>query len=309
MKVAVCFSGQIRTAKECAPNLKAFFSSDKHEIDFFIHTWDNTSYKNFNGTNIYPQRDRFITEDEINFLKETYNPKVIKVESHSNYLKRFVENGFGNGLELWYSFYKSIILKKWYERNEKFKYDVVIKIRLDCMFKNIDNFDKHIEHILNTSDNTIATHFRYDSSWRSILNKISANDIFFVSNSKTMDLYSTFFIDKMKYDKITNPSFCKNDGYGYTQYMHTFFKNINPIPAFDEPFVLRDAYKHLAKQELNKECIKKISEADGYYYSYYKLEPEGNFYVYSLFDKYNTNFDDMHNPIYLDEIIINKKIF
>lgn len=301
MKVAVCFSGQIRTANECAPNLKRFFSSKKHEIDFFIHTWDNTSYKNFNGTNIYPQRTRLITSDEIDFLKETYNPKILKIESHLGYLKKYVEKGFGNGLELWYSFYKSIILKRWYERKYNFKYDIVIKLRPDCMFKNVDAFDKHIDYILSKSGNTMATHFRYSSEWTSILNTISANDIFFISNSKTMDSYSTFFIDKMKYDKSINPTYCKNDGYGYTQYMHTFFKNINPIQAFDEPFVLRDAYKHLAKEEISEKCIEKISEADGYYYSYYKLNPNGNFYVYELSNEVSVDFDDMDNLIYLNE--------
>ena len=102
MKVAVCFSGQIRTALECAPNLKRYFSSDKHEIDFFIHTWDNTSYKNFNGANIYPQKDRFITKQEVEFLKQTYNPKAIKIESHSEYLKKFVEKGWDEEKQMYY---------------------------------------------------------------------------------------------------------------------------------------------------------------------------------------------------------------
>ena len=83
--------------------------------------------------------------------------------------------------------------------------------------------------------------------------------------------------------------------------MHTFFKNINPIHAFDEPFVLRDAYKHLAKEEISKECIEKISEADGYYYSYYKLNPNGNFYVYDLSNEIGVDFDDMDNKVYLNE--------
>ena len=52
MKIAVCFSGQFRTAIECAPNLKKFFSSKTHDIDFFIHIWDVTSCKNFNATTI-----------------------------------------------------------------------------------------------------------------------------------------------------------------------------------------------------------------------------------------------------------------
>jgi hypothetical protein len=303
MKIAVCFSGQFRTAKECAPNLKAFFSSDKHEIDFFIHTWDNTSYKNFNCTNIYPQRDRFITNNEVDFLKSTYNPKFLKVESHSEYLKKFTNKGYGSGLELWYSFYKSISLKKLYERKHNFKYDLVIKIRLDCMFRKIEDFDKHISYISEYPSNHIATHFRYDTYWKSKLNQITANDIFFIGTSKTIDLYSLFFIDKRIYDKKINPSFCNNDGYGYTQYMHTFFKGIESVQTYDEPFVLREAYKNLSKLDLNdSETIKRIEAMDGYYYSYYKNNNNMKYYVHTLFDKYTFNFDDMENKIYLNEI-------
>lgn len=302
MKIAVCFSGQLRTALECAPNLRKFFSSNQHEIDFFIHTWDITSYKNFNGTQIYPQRDRIVEDEEIQYLKEIYKPKLIKIENYSNYIKRYTNKGYGNGLELWYSFYKSISLKKYYERKYKFKYDFVIKIRLDCMFRKINEFDKHIELISNASTNSIATHFKYAFNWKTILTTISANDIFFISNSKIMDSYSTFFIDKIKYDKTNNTSYINNEGYGYTQYMHTFFKNINPIDAYDDPFVLRDAYKHLAKEELDTNTLSKIEEADGFYYSYYKNEPDKEFYIHTIFDKDVINFDDINNKIYLNEI-------
>jgi hypothetical protein len=306
MKIAVCFSGQFRTAKECAPNLKAFFSSDKHEIDFFIHTWDNTSYKNFNGANIYPQRDRNITEQEIEFLKQTYNPKAIKIESHSEYLKKFVEKGFGSGLELWYSFYKSISLKKLYERKYNFNYDIVIKVRLDCMFKQFD-LDKQIEHIIKYPQNTIATHFRYDLNWKNILNKITANDICFISSSETMEKYANFFIDKRIYDKLNNPIECKNDGYGYTQHMHTFYKNIEVINMLTEPFVLRYAYKHLAKQKLNIDILSKMEKLDGFYYNYYKNQPHKQFYIHTIFDKEITNYDDMDNKVYLNEINLKTK--
>lgn len=300
MKIAVCFSGQFRTAKDCAPNLKRFFSSDKHEIDFFIHTWGNTSYKNFNCTNIYPQRDRFITDDEINFLKETYNPKAIKIESHSQYIKKFVEKGFGSGLELWYSFYRSIILKKWYERKHNFKYDVVIKIRLDCMFRCFD-FDEQMEHILKHPNNTIATHFRYDLNWKNILNTISANDICFVGNSKTMDEYANFFVDKKAYDKLNGPLNCGNDGYGYTQFMHTFYKNIETTRMLSEPFVLRDAYKYLAKEVLDEDSLKKIEELDGFYYTNYKSELDKELYIHTLSKNYNLDLDNFDKKVYLNE--------
>ena len=74
--IAVCLSGQSRTWSTAKENILNYFDvkinthkNCKINVDFFIHTWDNTSYKNFNGTNIYPQKDRFITKQEIKFLK------------------------------------------------------------------------------------------------------------------------------------------------------------------------------------------------------------------------------------------------
>jgi hypothetical protein len=307
MKIAVCFSGQFRTARECASNLKAFFSSDEHEVDFFIHTWDNTSYKNFNATNIYPRRDRYLTEDDIEFLKETYNPKYIKIESHFDYLKKYVNKGFGNGLELWYSFYKSITLKKLYERKHNFKYDVVIKVRLDCMFAN-ETFENHINLVKNSTDNTIFTHFSYGLNWKNHLKDITANDIYFISTSQTMDEYAKFFVDKMNYDKNNPTSICENDGYGYTQNMHTFFKKLEAKRCYDNPFVLRDAYKELAKLSFDDDnTFLKMEAADGYYYTHYKTIPNQKCFVKTLPNEYRINLDDMYNKIYLDEIDIKPK--
>ena len=38
MKIAVCFSGQIRTGIQNHPNIKEFFGKLYNECDFFIHT-------------------------------------------------------------------------------------------------------------------------------------------------------------------------------------------------------------------------------------------------------------------------------
>ena len=52
MKIAVCFSGQIRTGIENHPNIKEFFGKLYNDCDFFIHTWNFSEYKTYNGSNI-----------------------------------------------------------------------------------------------------------------------------------------------------------------------------------------------------------------------------------------------------------------
>ena len=57
----------------------------------------------------------------------------------------------------------------------------------------------------------------------------------------------------------------------------------------------------LAGLSTESDYKEKISEADGYYYSYYKLNPNGNFYVYDLSNEIGVDFDDMDNKVYLNE--------
>ena len=52
MKIAVCFSGQIRTAVENFINIKNFLGDIYNDCDFFMHCWDDCSYKTYNLSNI-----------------------------------------------------------------------------------------------------------------------------------------------------------------------------------------------------------------------------------------------------------------
>ena len=43
MKIAVCFSGQMRTALEANKSIIKFLGNQLPNVDFFFHTWDNKS--------------------------------------------------------------------------------------------------------------------------------------------------------------------------------------------------------------------------------------------------------------------------
>ena len=43
MRIAVCFSGQIRTGVQTAPNIKRYIGDLDPVCDYFVHTWDHQS--------------------------------------------------------------------------------------------------------------------------------------------------------------------------------------------------------------------------------------------------------------------------
>ena len=86
MKIAVCFSGQVRTGLQAAPHLFDWFGDLLPNIDFFIHTWDNRLYKNLNCTRLFPRREEIIDKKVFDELSKIYNPKTMEIESGSVYL-------------------------------------------------------------------------------------------------------------------------------------------------------------------------------------------------------------------------------
>jgi hypothetical protein len=105
-KIAICWSGQLRTGLRAVPYLLKFFENIK--ADHFYHSWDDGE----------PQEDW----DNLN---ELLNPIESFVETP------WKHRGFcGNML---YSIQQSNWLKRQYELKKKFRYDIVIKCRFDLL--------------------------------------------------------------------------------------------------------------------------------------------------------------------------------
>ncbi len=191
MRIAVCFSGQWRTGNYCYENLKQFFGILYPYCDFFIHTWDINKQKCYNLSNVFSKETK-LTSNDINEIKNKYNPKKIIVDDYQIAYKELVKyepllyttvNIFDIVQPLWYSFYKSIQLKNEYEIDNGFKYDYVIKLRPDIllhpnrrlsqdieMYKNeLDSGEFYIENLIR--DYSIDTH--------------TIDDVYFLSNSES----------------------------------------------------------------------------------------------------------------------------
>jgi hypothetical protein len=213
MKIAVCFSGQLRTWKKCHSTWKSLidqvkshpkYEDETFEIDCFIHTWDfNTKPMSIvSSINYEPET---IDELDIKKIKRLLKPKKIIVENldksttrigemNKNAIKHRPHNIQGSVIS-WagstlYSMMRSSQLKLDYEIENNFKYDVCVKMRFDGSFDQyyIEIFMKDFNPPL--KNKTIysmhsknVTHYPFEL----------VGDIFFYSDSETFDVICSMY--------------------------------------------------------------------------------------------------------------------
>jgi hypothetical protein len=200
MKIALCLSGQMRTFRECYPSLKKFIL-DPLKPDVFIYT---DSYKGITREveNLEDFKNEKIGEEE---LKDLYEPKTIVVETPKKncteeidgikvpeLLKQKEPKDYKGALPMFSQIYKCNELKKKWEKKNKFKYDLVIRLRPDIQFleplpKGILN-NPEIVWYNNSENGTPCT------PWQ-------ISDKFFLSNSKNMDYCCSVFTNLPRYWK------------------------------------------------------------------------------------------------------------
>lgn len=189
MKIAICFSGQIRTAIETSENLIRYFGELYPKCDFFIHTWNVNTDKA--GP---PNSFEIIDDDTINKLIKIYNPKKIKIEDYIITNRNEFDNlAYKNGINnsMFYSFMHSIKLKKQYELENNFKYDYVIKIRFDLIFNSHRRLINDINMFLYEKENGIwIENIAPDYNEKT---DMWIDDVFYISTSNIMDKISNYY--------------------------------------------------------------------------------------------------------------------
>jgi len=188
MRVAVCLSGQLRQWEIAKENQKWFWEScigtEVKEVDYFIHTW-NYSGDREGVSQPYITRD--VSQEEFDNVVDWYKPKKYFLDDKKqNY---FYESDHWSSL--FYSMAQSIMLKREYEIENNFEYDVVIKSRPDVVFDPIYHFSwEHLENnILYTTHGGNMEHE---------FGMFNVNDCVFYSNSYTMDLVSQMYSYRQK---------------------------------------------------------------------------------------------------------------
>ena len=214
MRAAICFSGMPRNFKTVLDPHKKYIYNILTEqgikYDIFIHTWDNTIQ--------YPKY--LPDEGNTNQLIKLYQPTSYKVETYDitkmqkllcdskvdKYHKYITNKGYSNWkfktqdigewkggglltnntISLFYGLNEVNNLKKQYELDNNFKYDIVIKTRFDNML-----FNKLNPQTLKTDNMSVFCPLGYEPENRNELGTV--NDISAIGSSSSMDIYMSLY--------------------------------------------------------------------------------------------------------------------
>lgn len=190
MKIAICFSGQLRTGIRCADNFKKYIGKLWDNCDFFIHTWDMNSYsspgfssKAYDAAGIKPYELMPVNLDEVYNFAKIYKPKSMVCASFRQWEEMDFRTSFDPHL---YSVRQANILKQNYENEMHFKYNFVVRTRPDMIFDPKKSLEDDIAEL--TLDRTFAYAQIYDAVV--IYNKIDNG--FWLGSSYVMDQVCNF---------------------------------------------------------------------------------------------------------------------
>jgi hypothetical protein len=194
MKIAICFSGQIRTGVECSSNFLNYIGDLRSSCDFFVHTWDVETISMNLHVDIGKEANKPFVVDKSVFenFKEVYNPKKMVIDTYDSVETRNAPGGLrfnkkANAyvVSLFESIFYANELKKEYEKENNFKYDFVVRCRPDLIFSNSkslkDDIEQAKEKLL-----LYGAHKRCFGVER-------VEDIFWISKSDEMDCISNFY--------------------------------------------------------------------------------------------------------------------
>jgi len=208
MRIAVCISGQSRTWRTAVENIKNYFKVDA-DVDYFIHTWDTNTFRNSNEVVTQKKDYKIINiNNERKEIIEAFNPVSIMIDE-------YIFHKYGrNWQSLFYSFMKSVWLKRKHEIENDFIYDIVIKTRFDVNFFQEGfliptvPFKQFYIHKLNplTAYTVNDTFSRFPTEF----NNPCFDDVFFYADSPTMDIISNLYRWNQKI--IKRGDYCKQNG-------------------------------------------------------------------------------------------------
>lgn len=219
MKIAVCLSGQPRTWRQCYDTWNILFKDLKKnenlkdediEVDYFIHTWDFNSKPYSVWTRERWGMDGFIappadyqTSDEIFDYINTIKPKEFLIESEAKSL--FTKDSLDTRTQFrtnsvqwcplsWassqlYGIMMAGHLKKQYELENRFRYDMCVRLRPDLYFNELNRKILSYE-FSKPKPKTIFSCHGYTTE-EMPYNAIG--DIFFYTDSETYDIVSSMY--------------------------------------------------------------------------------------------------------------------
>lgn len=144
MKIAICFSGQVRYAVESFKNIKHFIGDLWDDCSFFCYTWDSNDIKSYSDINGIATNECYRSENlDLNYFEEVKKlypfKKVVVADQDLEGQKFFklCKNDF-TFKKYWhpmfYSWVESFKLAHEYENELSFNFDYVVKLRFDAIY-------------------------------------------------------------------------------------------------------------------------------------------------------------------------------
>jgi hypothetical protein len=187
IKIAICFSGQIRTGVLTFNNIKNFIGDLIDQCDVFIHTWDVRSQTSSDlsiATALFKEPDSLFEE-----FSKLWNPKKMIVEDFIQWRK------MGICIEpLFYSLYECDKLRKKYQKENNFRYDFIIKIRPDFIYNIEHKLKDELEIILNSDyENSI-----YTMDFGNVISLNKFEDVFWIAYTDVFDIAVNFYYQRLE---------------------------------------------------------------------------------------------------------------
>lgn len=199
MKIALCFSGQLRTGPQCAENILRYLGDLKDSCDVFVHTWDVRSEPTAANYQFIP-----VEKQVFNDFYSAYNPIAMVVEPYnlrplSNLWSGYrVDPATGRHIiGMFEGIYEANQLKALHEQKHNFTYDYVVRIRPDTVFHPSKRLADDLQLIVNNQMFVYGAHHGDFGMSR-------LEDIFWIGPSWVMDQLATF------YEVRANSLFCGN---------------------------------------------------------------------------------------------------
>lgn len=139
MRIAVCFSGQVRTGHKTSQSFLRYLGNLLPHTDFFIHTWRNESisFQDMTVPEELHGHDFPLEFEKLGKVVEIFKPVFLEVSDFNLLLQR--ENNQKGHVEpfnpMFYSIWRCNKFKKAYEHEWSFTYDYVIRTRFDLLFE------------------------------------------------------------------------------------------------------------------------------------------------------------------------------
>ena len=202
MKIALCLSGYLRTFKECWPSIKENLIQN-NGVDIFIHTYDKLGHSSGWRSPID------LSENiDMKFLESIPNVKIIVTEKWDDIKYKFEKfrkyqpnvTNINVIATIFYKIYMCNELKKQYEKEHNFIYDIVIRTRGDQVFTKKINWDFPLNKVLINAypwgDEDYVCHYQLTNDKGNVIlehENECVNDRFTAGNSANIDFVSNLY--------------------------------------------------------------------------------------------------------------------